>query len=61
MFTTRVCLSQKSQKNENGWGKGENNFPLERISRNPSLGLAIKVKGFARVQAKRETRECGKV
>lgn len=31
MFTTRVCQSQKSQKNENGWWKGENNFPLEGI------------------------------
>ncbi len=33
MFTTRVCQSQKSPKNENGWGggKGENNFPLEGI------------------------------
>jgi hypothetical protein len=31
MFTTRVCPSQKSPKNENGWGKGEKNFPLEGI------------------------------
>jgi hypothetical protein len=33
MFTTRVCPSQKSQKNENGWGKSGNNFPFEGIHR----------------------------